>query len=218
MSPALFTGTRLSRTFGTVAALRGVTCTVRPGARIAVTGASGSGKSTLLHLIAGLDRPSSGEVDWPALAAHPRRTPGRVGMVFQAPSLMSVLDVRENVALPLLLAGRKVGSAADDALARLELGHLAERLPQELSAGQAQRVAVARALVADPVLVIADEPTAALDSATAAHVIDVLLAAVEQAGAALILATHDFDVADRLPHQWTMADGQFTTDTKDSPC
>jgi ABC-type lipoprotein export system ATPase subunit len=214
----LFTGSGLGRTFGTVTALREVTCAVPPGARIAVTGASGSGKSTLLHLIAGLDRPSTGEVGWPDLAGHPRGLPGRVAMVFQAPSLLPALDVRENVALPLLLAGRPVGSAADDALARLDLGHLADRLPQELSAGQAQRVAVARALAAGPVLVVADEPTAALDSATAAHVVDVLLAAVAAAGAALVLATHDAEVADRLPRRWTMVDGRITADTGAAPC
>ncbi|GIJ54145.1 ABC transporter ATP-binding protein [Virgisporangium aurantiacum] len=210
---AVFTGVDLSRRFGTLTALHDVTCTVPSDARIAVTGPSGSGKSTLLHLVAGLDRPSGGTVAWPALAAHPRTLPGRVGVVFQAPSLLDVLDVRENVELPLLLGGRGVGTAADDALARLGLEHLAERLPHELSVGQAQRVAVARALAAGPQLLIADEPTAALDSATAAQVVDVLIAAADEASAALVVATHDPDVAGRFAERWRMVGGRIDRET-----
>jgi ABC-type lipoprotein export system ATPase subunit len=210
---AVFSGVGLSRRFGTLTALHDVTCTVPADARIAVTGPSGSGKSTLLHLIAGLDRPSGGTVAWPALAAHPRNRPGRVGMVFQAPSLLDVLDVRENVTLPLLLAGHEVGTAADDALAQLGLDHLAERLPHELSVGQAQRVAVARALAAGPDLLVADEPTAALDSATAAQVVDVLIAAADRAGAALVVATHDPDVADWFTERWRVVGGRIDRET-----
>ncbi|MEU7872564.1 ATP-binding cassette domain-containing protein [Dactylosporangium sp. NPDC049140] len=112
---AHFVGEHLTRTFGRTSAVRDVTCTVPSNARIAVTGPSGSGKSTLLHLIAGIDEPSSGTVGWPRLSGHPRHHPGRVGIVLQRPALLPTLDVGENVALPLLLAGRRAESAPSGA-------------------------------------------------------------------------------------------------------
>lgn len=191
-----------------VEALLGVTCAVRPRARLALVGPSGSGKSTLLHLMSGLQDPSSGTVSWPGLAGSARQ-PGMVGMVFQAPSLMAPLDVRENVALPLLLAGASHANAAERAeevLAALGLTALAEQLPEELSGGQAQRVAVARALGPRPRLVLADEPTGQLDHATADLVLDVLLDALP-GDAALVLSTHDSRIADRLEETWHVRDG-----------
>lgn len=205
----------VSRSFGRgaaeVLAVRDVTAVVEQGQRIALVGESGSGKSTLLHLMAGLDAPSAGAVDWPALQLRDGRPLG-VGVVFQAPSLLPMLDVTENVALPLLLAGVPVGEARDraaDALERLELAGLAGALPEQLSGGQAQRVAIARVLAGEPALVLADEPTGQLDRRTAAHVLDVLLAAVDVLGAALVVSTHDPAVADRLEHRWAMADGRL---------
>jgi ABC-type lipoprotein export system ATPase subunit len=205
----------VAKTFGTganaVVAVHGVTCEIPDQARIAVTGASGSGKSTLLHLLAGLEQPTAGQVHWAAeLAAGDRPKLGTVGVVFQGLSLLPALTVTENVALPLVLAGTAQALANEQATAslhQLDLPDLASKLPEELSGGQAQRVAIARALVRRPRLLLADEPTGQLDTATAMHVIDVLLAAAATSDAALVVATHDPRVAARLDVTWSMVDG-----------
>ena len=206
----------VARTFGhgptAVVAVHGLSCRVRFGEAIALTGPSGSGKSTALHLLAGLDEPTAGTIDWPAIGDRRALRPGPVSMVFQGPSLMPALDVLENVALPLVLAGVADSSArhaAGDALDHLGIGDLRDRLPDQLSAGQGQRVAIARALAGSPVLVLADEPTGQLDGANATTVIDALLATAAATGAALIVATHDARVAARLPLRWTMRDGRL---------
>jgi putative ABC transport system ATP-binding protein len=206
----------LARTYGAgptaVVAVYGVTCTVSAGSHIAVTGPSGSGKSTLLHLMAGLDTPTSGTVTWPALDGHPHGHPGRVGVIFQGPSLLPALDVTENVALPLLLADVDEADAAhraSSALHRLGIDELADKLPEQLSGGQAQRVAVARVLASRPRLMLADEPTGQLDHVAAHQVIDVLLQASAELGAALIVSTHDPAIAARLDVPWTMRDGRL---------
>ena len=216
--------TDLTRTYGSgageVRALRGVSCTLRPGVQVALTGPSGSGKSTLLHLLAGLDTPTSGTIAWPGLDGSPEGRPGLIGMVFQGPSLLPPLDVTENIALPLLLAGCRETQARERAAAALHdvgLDELAARLPEELSGGQAQRVAVARALAARPRLILADEPTGQLDSAHAAQVVRLLLDAATLLGAALVLSTHDLTIADRLPGRWQMADGLMIAGG-DDPC
>ncbi|MEY2448809.1 MAG: putative transport system ATP-binding protein [Acidimicrobiaceae bacterium] len=207
----------VSRTFGrgstAVVAVHGMTCQIAPGDVIALTGPSGSGKSTALHLLAGLDEPTAGSIEWPAIGSRTALRPGPVSMVFQGPSLMPSLDVLENVALPIVLAGtsdRDARTIADAALDRLGLSGLRDRLPDQLSAGQAQRVAVARALAGEPVLVLADEPTGQLDRANAALVIDALLTTAAATGTAVIVATHDGRVAARLAARWTMADGRLT--------
>jgi ABC-type lipoprotein export system ATPase subunit len=195
-----------------VTALRDVSCVLGAGMRVALTGPSGSGKSTLLHLLAGLDRPTSGTIEWPGLGGNPFGRPGVVGLVFQGPSLLPPLDVTENVALPLLLAHAAAGEARERALAALRevgLHGLGSRLPEELSGGQAQRVAVARALAIEPKLILADEPTGQLDSAHAQEVADLLLGAATRLGAALVLATHDKALADRLPVRWRVANGRL---------
>jgi putative ABC transport system ATP-binding protein len=206
----------VSRTYGAgpaaVVAVHGTSCEVSPGARVALTGPSGSGKSTLLHLLAGLDRPSAGRVSWPGLGEPARPGPGQVGLVFQGPSLLPALDAVENAALPLVLAGRRQDDAehvARTALALVGAGSWAGRLPEELSGGQAQRVAVARAVAGQPVLILADEPTAQLDRAAAEALIDVLLAVTHRLGAALVLATHDPAVANRLDQHWQLTDGRL---------
>jgi ABC-type lipoprotein export system ATPase subunit len=197
-----------------VGAVRDASCTVASGMQIALTGPSGSGKSTLLHLLAGLEAPSSGAVRWPALGGTPRERPGTVGVVFQGPSLIPALDVVENIALPLLLAGtgedEAVGSACA-ALDRLRIGDLAHRLPDELSGGQAQRVAVARVLASGPRLILADEPTGRLDRDTGDRVVAVLLETAAELGAALVVSTHDLRVARRLARSWGMEDGRLAT-------
>ena len=197
-----------------VTALRDVSCILGAGMRVALTGPSGSGKSTLLHLLAGLDTPTSGTIEWPGLGGNPFGRPGAVGMVFQGPSLLPPLDVTENVALPLLLAGSTETDARGRALAALHdvgLDELAARLPEELSGGQAQRVAVARALAARPRLILADEPTGQLDTATADRFLTIALAMLDAAGIALVVATHDERVAARMRDRWHMDHGTLRT-------
>ena len=207
----------VARTFGTgptaIVAVHGVSCEVGAGEQVALTGPSGSGKTTLLHLLAGLDLPTAGTVDWPALGDIGDLRPGPIAVVFQATSLLPPLDVVENVALPLLLQGadRNVARAvAIAALERLGLESLASRLPEELSGGQAQRVAVARALAGHPRLILADEPTGQLDHASGAVVIDALIEAAIAIEAALIVNTHDPAIADRLEIRWSMASGRLS--------
>jgi putative ABC transport system ATP-binding protein len=199
---------------GAVVAVHGTTCHIPPRARIAITGPSGSGKSTLLHLLAGLQQPTAGTVDWPALTDSGRPLTAQIGLIFQGPSLLPALDVTENIALPLLLAGLREHDALDlarQALDRLAVTDLAGKLPDELSGGQAQRVAIARALALRPRLILADEPTGQLDRHTAEHVISVLLDAADDADAAVVVATHDPAVAARMTHHWVMRDGRLTT-------
>ncbi|GHJ49764.1 macrolide ABC transporter ATP-binding protein [Catellatospora sp. TT07R-123] len=183
-----------------VHALRGVTLEVAAGELVAVMGPSGSGKSTLLNLAGGLDSPGSGEVlvEGRALSTLSRRDLAglrrhRVGYVFQALNLLPSLTAAENVALPLELDGvsaRKARPQAEAALAEVELDGYADRFPDEMSGGQQQRVAIARALVGQRRLVLADEPTGALDSQTGEAVLRLLRARVD-AGAAAVLVTHE---------------------------
>ncbi|GAA4018945.1 hypothetical protein GCM10022631_35170 [Deinococcus rubellus] len=206
---ALVMAQNLSREYGNVAALKRASLRIFPGDSIALLGLSGSGKSTLLHLLGGLDQPTGGELSWPALGDSADLRPSKVAFVFQAQSLMPPLTALENVALPLLLLGAAPDDArqrAADALETLDLLSVAQQLPEELSGGQAQRVAVARALVTNPQLILADEPTGQLDSQTAQHLMDVLLAALGP-DTALVMATHDETVARRLKTVWRMKDG-----------
>lgn len=197
---------------GTRRVLEDVTCAVRAGEAVAVAGPSGSGKTSLLHLLAGLEHATTGRVDWPVLAGIPADRPGTVSLAFQAPSLLAALNVVENVALSLLLAGvteADARSRAEQMLARLQLEPVAGQLPEELSGGQAQRVALARALATRPMLLLADEPTGQVDSATAALLLDVLLAEACAAGTAVVVATHDPAVLERMSTRWTVADGRL---------
>jgi putative ABC transport system ATP-binding protein/lipoprotein-releasing system ATP-binding protein len=205
-----------ARTYGSgrtaTVAVESATCDVPRGARVALVGPSGSGKSTLLHLMAGLDLPTKGSVEWPAIGSRDQLRPGPVAVIFQGPSLMPALTVEENAALPQLLAGRSEESAHADArraLELLDLLELADKLPEEISGGQAQRVAIARALSGDPDLILADEPTGQLDRASADAVIEVLLAAAEHSNAGLVVATHDFGIAEHLTEHWTMRNGRL---------
>ncbi|MDQ6605806.1 MAG: ATP-binding cassette domain-containing protein [Actinomycetota bacterium] len=206
----------VTRTYGhgqaATVALQATNCEVHVGQRIALVGSSGSGKSTLLHLMAGLDDPTAGEVSWPAIGKREELRPARVAVIFQGPSLLPPLSVLENTALPLVIGGMTDAEAqqvARRALGTLDLEELADKLPEEISGGQAQRVAVARALAGAPSLILADEPTGQLDSVNGAAVVDVLLAASAHAGAALVISTHDLRLAARLPERWEIHSGEL---------
>lgn len=215
---------RVGHTYGTgtlaVVAVHDATCVVPTGARIALTGPSGSGKSTLLHMMAGLERVTSGTLTWPAFDNEPRSRPGVIGMIFQGPSLIPELNVVENVALPLILDGMSGNAAqvrAVDALEQLDLGWMGARLPDELSGGQAQRAAIARVLCTRPALILADEPTGQLDHESGQHVVDVLLNAAGQLDAALVISTHDTEISMRIGEQWQLHDGRLTTESGVAP-
>ncbi len=195
-------------------ALVDVSCTVEPNARIAIVGPSGSGKSTLLHLLGNLDRPTSGTIAWPGLGPPDSLRPARIVNIFQGPSLIPALSVLENVLLQLLLSDAPESDAqvdADRALALFETDHLRDKLPEELSGGQAQRVSIARAIAVRPWLILADEPTGQLDSATAGRVLDHLLESADELGAALVVSTHDQRVAQHLSTIWSMESGTLMT-------
>jgi putative ABC transport system ATP-binding protein/lipoprotein-releasing system ATP-binding protein len=197
-------------------ALESATCIVKPGDRIALVGPSGSGKSTLLQLLGGLETPTSGTLTWPLLGDLRNLRPMNIGFIFQTQSLIPSLSVVENVELPLLLAEMTPNHArfrALETLSLIKLEHLANKLPEELSGGQAQRVAVSRVMACRPKLILADEPTGQLDYFTAKHLLDVLLSALDHANTALILATHDMKIAQRLDTLWLMKQGKLEVET-----
>jgi len=222
MTDVLVRAAGLRRQFGNgqgaVVAVAGATFEIREGDHIALTGPSGSGKTSLLHLIAALDQPSGGVIEWPALGQADDLRPGPVAVAFQGPSLLPPLTVTENVALPALLAGSTDAAATAAAgvlIERLGLAEVASKLPEEISGGQAQRAGLARALMGEPRLILADEPTGQLDRGSAAGLMEVLLQQVTVTGAALVVATHDAAVADRLPLRWSMTDRKLQTG---APC
>ncbi len=202
------------RVFGSeghkVVALEHASCRIEPGARVALVGPSGSGKSTLLHLLAALDDPTTGKVDWPALGSKKDLRPSKVTFVFQNESLLAPLSVIENIEVPLLLAGNDgelAREAAEDILGALDLAPIRDKLPEEISGGQAQRVAMARALIGRPRLILADEPTGQLDHATAGHLLELVERRLAGTDTALVVATHDSFVAGRMETRWTMDHG-----------
>ena len=203
---------------GPVRALDGVSFAVDSGSSVAITGPSGGGKSTLLGVIGGLARPTSGTVrigdsQISELSEGDRSDFRRshIGFVYQADNLLPFLTLLENVGLQLALNGTSSGTGKSLAmLANLGLAGLAYRLPDHLSGGQRQRAAVARAIVHQPKIILADEPTGALDTANAAGVIDLLLAMQREIGATLIMVTHDRDAARRLDRQIHLRDGRVS--------
>ncbi|WP_328872816.1 ABC transporter ATP-binding protein [Streptomyces sp. NBC_00287] len=214
----------VSRTYGEgPPALAGVSLTVRAGEAVAVLGPSGSGKSTLLNLIAGLDRPSAGSVTVDGLrvdrlgeTASAKYRRARIGMVFQFFHLLDDLTVAENVLLPARLAGTPRAEArrrAADLLTHLGMARHADARPGTLSGGERQRVAVARALMNRPALLLADEPTGALDSASGEDVRD-LLAALNADGQTIVLVTHDPILANSCTTRTIeLIDGRIARDT-----
>jgi ABC-type lipoprotein export system ATPase subunit len=202
-----------------VAALRGVSLTLEPGDFVALTGPSGCGKSTLLHLCGAMDRPTRGRLtiegrdvgtlDDDALTRLRR---DRIGFVFQFFNLLPTLTLADNIALPCLLAGLPAKEAQARATALATRVGLAQRLdhyPQQVSGGEAQRAAIARALVHEPALVIADEPTGNLDSANGATVLALLGELNRDLGVTLLLATHAADVAAAAHRTLRMRDGRL---------
>ncbi|MEU3399002.1 ABC transporter ATP-binding protein [Streptomyces filamentosus] len=207
----------LVRRHGEVRALDGVDLDVAAGTFTAVMGPSGSGKSTLLRCAAGLDRPDAGRVEVAGTALEglgERRLTllrrDRIGFVFQSFNLLPTLTAAQNVALPLRLAGRRPARGeVRAALARVGLAGRERHRPAELSGGQCQRVAVARALIARPAVLFADEPTGALDSTTGAEVMDLLRALVDEEGRTLVMVTHDPVAAARADRVVFLADGRL---------
>jgi len=205
-----------------VKALAGVTLDVAAGEFVAIVGPSGSGKSTLLHLMGGLDAPTSGDVliDGASIARMSddevtifrRRA---IGFVFQFFNLLPTLSAEENVALPLLLDGmrpRDIRDRVGAALDAVGLGHRRNHRPDEMSGGEMQRAAIARALVIDPKVILADEPTGNLDSATGDQILDLIRKANEDRGATVVMVTHDAKAATRGTRLVTMRDGVVVGD------
>ncbi len=200
---------------GDLTILRGLDLQIQAGEAVAILGASGSGKSTLLGLLAGLDGATAGDVwlcgqrlDDLTEDGRAALRAGRVGFVFQSFQLLPTLTARENVLLPLELTGTRDAEArADEALARVGLAARAGHYPRQLSGGEQQRVAIARAYAPRPVVLFADEPTGNLDQATGEHIIDLLLDLRAEAGAALVLVTHDPALAERCDRRLRMREG-----------
>ncbi len=222
--PPLLRADRLTKTVKSgdapLTILDGVTFDIAPGESVAIVGASGSGKTTLLGLLAGLDRPSEGEVwvgghalsglDEDARAALRQRL---LGFVFQSFQLLPALTALENVMLPLELAG--AGDAAGRARSWLDRVGLAKRTthyPKQLSGGEQQRVAIARAFAGDPKLLMADEPTGNLDGATGAEIADLMFSLNRERGTTLVLVTHDDALASRCTRRLSLASGRLVAD------
>jgi putative ABC transport system ATP-binding protein len=203
-----------------ITVLRDITFELEPGGFLAITGPSGSGKSTLLGLLAGLDRPSGGRVvldghDLSALSEDERARvrAEKVGFVFQSFHLIPTLTARENVQVPLELRGRDGRARADELLQRVGLGDRGHHYPAQLSGGEQQRVAVARAFAHSPRILFADEPTGNLDAANGANVVALLDELNRELGTTLVLVTHDPELASRARRVIRLRDGALVEDT-----
>jgi putative ABC transport system ATP-binding protein len=223
-APPVVSASRLTRRYGdgdtAVDALRGVSLDIGRGQLTAVMGPSGSGKSTLMHILAGLDRPTSGSVHIDgtdiarlgdnALTKLRRR---HIGFVFQFFNLLPMLTAEENIALPLSLAGRKPEDGwLDEVIEAVGLGERRRHRPSELSGGQQQRVAVARAMVSRPTVVFADEPTGNLDSSSSDEVLKLLRQAVDDFGQTVVMVTHDAHAASVADRIVVLSDGRIVHD------
>jgi putative ABC transport system ATP-binding protein len=225
---AVIQANEVSRRYGegetTVDALRGISLEIPDERLTAVMGPSGSGKSTLMHILAGLDKPSSGTVtvggteitslDDTALTKLRRR---HVGFIFQFFNLLPMLTARENIVLPLEIAGEKVGEAWLGELAeKMGLTNRLEHRPAELSGGQQQRVAIARSLITRPTVLFADEPTGNLDSKTGGEILELLRDSVDSYGQTIVMVTHDPRVATVADRVLFLADGQIVKQLTDT--
>jgi len=219
MTEVILAARAVEKSFGRTQALRGVSLELTRGEVLAVTGPSGGGKSTLLHCLSGILRPEAGEVRYGGqrvddLAEAPRTRLRRreFGIVLQFGQLVPELTVEQNVALPLLLEGQDRSAAMTAARAwldRLDVGKLATALPGELSGGELQRAALARALGTGPQVVFADEPTGALDTVGGEELLEVLLSTTRDRGASVVLVTHDNRVAAHADREVVLVDGAF---------
>jgi putative ABC transport system ATP-binding protein len=224
---AVVTATDVVRRYGegetAVDALRGVDLTVKPGELVAVMGPSGSGKSTLMHILAGLDKPTSGDVviagesimklNDTALTLLRRR---QIGFIFQFFNLLPMLTAEENIVLPLSIAGTKPDPAwLDELLAKTGLRDRRNHRPSELSGGQQQRVAIARALVSRPAIVFADEPTGNLDSKTSGEILHLMRDSVTTYGQTTVMVTHESRAAAIADRVLFLADGLIVEERTD---
>jgi lipoprotein-releasing system ATP-binding protein len=206
-----------------VPVLKGVDINIGRGETHAIIGASGAGKSTLMHLLGGLDHATAGEVivAGQSIAGLSEKKLGdlrnrHLGFIYQFHHLLPEFSARENIAMPLLVRRQRSESAlrtADDWLVRVGLENRATHNPGELSGGERQRVALARALVTEPDCLLADEPTGNLDSHTAANMLDLMMDLNRQIKTALVVVTHDLDIAAQMQHLWHMQDGVLNHET-----
>jgi len=201
---------------GEVHILDNISMTVHEGTSVAIVGASGSGKTTLLGLLAGLDLPSRGSITLAGSVlgtldeeARAQLRAREVGFVFQSFHLLPALTAKENIALPLELAGRQEAARVDEVLQAVGLSHRARHYPRQLSGGEQQRVALARAFVARPRILFADEPTGSLDQATGQQISDLLFALNADSATTLVLVTHDMRLAQRCQHIYRIDAGRL---------
>lgn len=221
--------TDLTKRYGfgenTIHALNNVSLSIQKGEFAAIVGTSGSGKSTLLHMLGGLDRPTSGSVTVDgkeifslkeeALTIFRRR---KIGFVFQAYNLVPVLNVYENIVLPLELDGRKPDSAfIDEIVQTLGLKDRLTALPSQLSGGQQQRVAIARALAPAPAIILADEPTGNLDSATSQDVLSLLKVSSQKFAQTIVMITHNEEIAQLADRIIRIEDGRIVSGSREVP-
>lgn len=214
----------LCKTYGKgeneIKAIDNVSFSVQKGEFVAIVGASGSGKSTLLHLIGGVDRPTSGKVfidgadiysmDNDKLAIFRRR---QVGIIYQFYNLIPILNVKENITLPIDLDGKKVDeSRLNDLIKTLGLENRVDHLPNELSGGQQQRVSIGRALINNPAIILADEPTGNLDSKTSDEIVSLLKMSNKKYNQTVIIITHDLEIAKQAERVITIEDGKIISD------
>ncbi len=209
----------LTKTFGQVHALNGVSFELENSEQYVIQGASGSGKSTLLHLLAGLDSPTSGEIyvdnnllsemDDEALAAYRR---GGVGLVFQFHFLLSSMTCFDNILLPARIANcldKKLKKSVKDLAERLSVSHCLDKFPYEASGGEQQRINIIRALSLSPHLLLCDEPTGNLDFENSQNVLHLLQGLSKETGTTLVIVTHDSHIASFFPHKLIMRDGKL---------
>lgn len=202
-----------------VPVLKGIDISIGRGETHAIVGASGAGKSTLMHLLGGLDHASAGEVTiaGKSISGLSEKKLGELrnrhlGFIYQFHHLLPEFSARENIAMPLLVrrqARETALASADEWLARVGLEDRASHKPGELSGGERQRIALARALVTDPDCLLADEPTGNLDSRTAANMLDLMMDLNRQVKTALVVVTHDLNIAGQMQYQWLMEDGKL---------
>jgi len=220
-SGPVVTTTGVTRTYGSgtslVQALRGITLEIQSGGLTAIMGPSGSGKSTLMHILAGLDKPTAGEVSLGGTRIDnlgdndlTRLRREHIGFVFQFFNLLPMLTAEENITLPLSIAGKKIDKAElDTLLSTIGLADRRKHRPAELSGGQQQRVAIARALMSKPTVIFADEPTGNLDSQTSIEILTLLRTAVDTYGQTIVMVTHDASAASHADRVLFLADGEI---------